>query len=77
MLQAYTQAVDLKVGHHFGEGQGQLTGERASFQQTSNPATNYFSHFRGWYQSFQHAEINVNCEVTVGNFDRAFYWRPD
>jgi hypothetical protein len=23
MLQAYAQAVDVKVGHHFGEGQGQ------------------------------------------------------
>ena len=24
MLQAYTQAVDFKVGHHFGEGQAWL-----------------------------------------------------
>jgi hypothetical protein len=29
MLQAYAQAVDFKVGHHFGEGQDQHSEEES------------------------------------------------
>jgi hypothetical protein len=40
MLQACAQAVDFKVGHHFGEGQHQLRacGEEFEVAATSPPA---------------------------------------
>jgi hypothetical protein len=36
MLQAYAQAVDFKVVHHFGEGQGETSKDEVNARKTTN-----------------------------------------
>ncbi len=60
-----------------GTVRGLLNCLSSLLQQTSDATRNKIMRFLGRDHTFEHAKINVNRHVSVGNLDRTFYWGAD